>query len=110
VEADKRFGLVAAFRKPSSDPEWAQYLSDVARKHLADILNIKAGDLPKRFETEIREMHGQEKVPTLSAVMGALGIEGTRREELFRWSLFLYTDGDACPIEIHRYPHIAPKA
>jgi hypothetical protein len=95
--------------KPTSDAHWAQSLSDAAREQLAKVLNKPPGRLPKTLENKRRKLHRKGRVPTISALLADVGIEGTRLGEMFRWSLYLYTDGDACPFEIRQYPHLVPK-
>jgi len=110
VQADRQFALEARFSRPSTDAEWAQYLSDVARGHLAAMMEVSPGDLPKSLEGYRKKLHSKQRVPTVAAVLAEIGLEGTRNAELFRWSLFLYTDGEACPLEIRQYPHLVPRA
>lgn len=98
------------FVKPSRDPEWAQALSDTAREHLSPFLNVSTANVPDKLEAIRSKSHKLLRVPTIAAVVAETGIEGARRLEMFRWSLYLYTDGDACPLEIRQYPHIGSKA
>lgn len=95
--------------KPSTDEHWAQTLSDNAREHLSKMLEVPVAQLPRHLEQMRQKLHKNLRVPTMAAIVAETGIEGTRREETFRWSLYLYTDGDATPIEIRRYPHLVPK-
>jgi len=98
------------FKKPSTDEHWAQALSDIARVHLSKMLGTQTGKLPSRLEDIRKGLHEKGRVPTVAAVIREGGIESNRREEEFRWSLYLYTDGDASPVEIRQYPHLIPKS
>jgi hypothetical protein len=98
------------FTKPSADGQWAQILADSGREHLSSMLGISPNNLPSHLESIRQRLHEEHRVPTIAAVLGETGIEGIRREEVFRWSLNLYTDGDATPLEIRQYSHIATKA
>lgn len=110
VQTDRQYTLDAKFTRPSTDAEWAQYLSDIARGHLASMVEVGPADLPKTLEGYRKKLHAKLRVPTVAAVLAEIGLEGTRNAELFRWSLFLYTDGEACPLEIRQYPHLVPRA
>jgi hypothetical protein len=105
--AEKRYTL--KFAKPSSDGHWAQALSDVAREHLAGLFGTSVSKLPEHLENLRRKLHQKQKVPTVTAILGEAGVEGARSEEVFRWSLYLYTDGDASPFDLRQYPHLVKK-
>lgn len=107
VRADRLYSL--NFTKPRTDSHWAQSLSDAAREHLAKEIGIKPTDLPDKLEEIRTGLHKQRKVPTLSAVLASVGIEGARKEEFFRWSLHVYADGEACLFELRQFPHLARK-
>lgn len=101
---------VRTFARRSSDGEWAQSLSDLALSHLAAMLHRSPGMTPGLLQDEIIKFFADHRVPTLSAVIRELGIQGGRAEEAFKWSLYLYADGEACPFEIRRYPTISRRA
>lgn len=105
----KQYSLDFTKPSPSTDEHWAQTLSDTARKHLAKTLDIKATELPNHLDKIRKELHQKNRVPTVSAVIGETELEGARKEEVFRWSLYLYTDGDASPLEIRQYAHFVSK-
>lgn len=106
--SDKKYLL--NITKRTTDAHWAQTLSDAAREYLAEQVQEKPSDLPQFLERIRKRLHSNHRVPTISAILGEAGVEGARSEELFRWSLYLYTDGDACPFDVRQYPHIIKKA
>jgi len=101
---------VRTFTLRSSDGEWAQSLSNLALAHLAAVLNRSPGMTPVLLEDQINELFADHRVPTLRAVIRELGVQGGRAEEVFKWSLYLFTDGEACPFEVRRYPTISRRA
>ena len=101
---------VRTFARRSSDGEWAQSLSDLALAHLAAVLNRPPGMTPVLLEDQINKLFADHRVPTLRVVIRELGVQGGRAEEVFKWSLHLYTDGEACPFEVRRYPTISRRA
>jgi len=98
------------FKKPATDGHWAQVLSDIAREHLARILVIPIATLQTHLEGICKKLHAEHRVPTVASLIAEVEVESARREEVFRWSLYLFADGDACPFEIRKYPHIVLKA
>lgn len=97
------------FAKPSKDSVWAQSLSDIAKEHLSKLLDKEPLELERHLETIRTQFHEEGKVPTIAAIVAEAGLDGTRQEEVFRWSLYLYADGDACPYELRQYPHLMRK-
>lgn len=97
------------FSKPSTDQHWAQALSDSARQHLSGALDVPVAQLPRYLDKIRQDILKAMRVPTVAAIVSESGVEGTRREETFRWSLYVYADGDAAPLEIRQSPHLVPK-
>jgi hypothetical protein len=92
------------FRHRSSDGEWAQALSDRALLHLANILEITPNEAPDLLEEQLNKFHANNQLPIVGAIVTSLGIEGARSQEIFKWSLYLFTDGETCPLDIRQYP------
>jgi hypothetical protein len=101
---------VRTFARRSSDGEWAQALSNLALAHLAGTLNRTADMTPDLLEQQINKLFRENRVPTVRAVLDELGIQGGRAQEAFKWSLYVYADGERCPFEVRRYPTISPRA
>ena len=102
VTKDDKFAL--EFPKKKTDQEWAQSMSDRALEHLAEILKRTPDKVPDLLESRRKKILRSGRVPTLDAVIADLEIEGGRAQELFRWSLYVYTDGPTCPFDLRRHP------
>jgi hypothetical protein len=109
LQVDRRYRLNEDFAKPSIDAEWAQYLADMAQSHLGKLLDEEPAAVPAILEKQRKKLHAADRVPTVAAIMSGIGIDGSRTQEKFKWSLFLYMDGGLSPLEIHRYPHLVPS-
>ena len=89
---------------------WAATLSSQALEYLQGPLredNIvrarnKLGDTVDHLIEEMRD-------PTISAIAEYLGIVGGRDQEVFRWAMLLYFDGERCPFELRYHPRVARK-
>lgn len=92
--------------KPSKDAQWAQLLSDHARELMAGSRAITPREFTELLDRTRRKLLRGYKVPTVTAVVDAMGVVGPTAQEEFRWSLYLYADGDASPFEVRRFPHL----
>jgi len=104
---DDKYELV--FRHRDTDGEWAQALSDLALVHLSKLLNKPPQDVPEYLEAKIEDFYRNRSLPTLERLAMVLDIGGGRAEEVFKWSIYLYTDGEACPFDIRHYPVLLKK-
>lgn len=93
-----------SFQNRTGDKQWAQALSDLALPHLAEVVGKTPDALPKYLEKQRNSLLKARRVPTVNAIVASLGIEGGREAEVFKWSLEVYTDGEACPFDIRRHP------
>ena len=98
------------FSRRSSDGEWAQALSNLALAHLADMLNRTTDTAPLFLEQEMNRLFRESRVPSVRVMLDELGIQGGRAEELFKWSLYVYADGETCPFDVRRYPVLYRRA
>lgn len=92
------------FPKGANDGQWTQRLADRASRHLGKILNEKPAQIFDLIDQKRKELHGQNKIPTISAIVAKLELKTAREEEVTRWSLFVYADGGASKWRIRRYP------
>ena len=101
---------IRAFATRSSDGEWAQALSDMALAHLAGMLNRTTNTAPLFLEQEMNRLFRENRVPSVRVMLDELAIQGGRAEELFKWSLYVYADGERCPFDVRRYPVLYRRA
>lgn len=95
---------ISNFQRKNTDGQWAQALSDIALLYLGKFLDKKPDDIFDYLDKIRSEFHKESRIPTVDDLVTKIGIIGTRNQEIFRWSLYMYVDGDACPFEIRRYP------
>jgi hypothetical protein len=101
--------MESAFEKPHTDDAWAQALADRGQEHLARLLSTKTASVPDRLDAARKRCHREGKVPKLENIATELKVTGARDQELFRWSLYLYTDGDASHFDVRRSPHLVQR-
>ncbi len=89
--------------------EYAQVFSDLALEHLSKLIQKPTPKIPSLLADSSDELLRSKRVPTINSIADNLKIESGRQRELFRWSLYLYADGETSNIEVHRYPIISRK-
>ena len=97
-------GYTRRFRHRDSDEDWAQALSDLALQRLARLLGVEPQDVPAHLEERIMRFHTRAALPTLDGLAADLGISGGRALEGFKWTMYMYMDGETCPFDIRSYP------
>jgi len=108
--AEREDGYTLVFRHRSADGEWAQALSDLALPHLARVLSKAPDEIPDLLESSLKVFYQKEQLPTLHDLASSFGIESGRAEEVFRWSIYIYTDGETCPFDIRHYPVLVRRS
>lgn len=98
------------FRHRGRDEEWAQALSDQALLYVAKVLNMALNDVPDHLNNIMKQFYRDGELTTLEAIISEIGIEEGRKQEKFKWALYLYTDGDTCPFEIRHYPVLRSRS
>lgn len=101
-EQENKYVLQFAHRQ--TDQEWAQALSDAALLHLARILDKDPVQIPDLLTKYINKFFKQRRVTTVDAIVADIGIESESKQELFKWSLFMFTDGEKAAFDIRRFP------
>ncbi|HUW13304.1 MAG TPA: hypothetical protein VM537_26505 [Anaerolineae bacterium] len=95
---------ILALEHKHTDEDWAQALSDLALLHLAGILRRTAAETIEYFKALLEHLFDERRLPTIEALLTEVDISGGRSEEVFKWSLYVFTDVDNCPFDIRRYP------
>lgn len=90
--------------------EYAQVFSDLALEHLAKLIPTPPAQVPSALLKAADRLLESKRVPTIDSVAETLNIGSGRQRELFRWSLYIYADGEASKVEVYRYPIISRKA
>ena len=96
--------FISTFQERETDQEWAQAMSDRALEHLAEILKKRPDEIPDLLDDCRNKLLDSRRIPKLDIIIRHFEIEGGRSQELFRWSLHLYTDGPTCPFDIRHFP------
>jgi hypothetical protein len=107
---DREGGYVRDFRHKDTDAEWAQALSELALRHLARLLNQPPEDTAAFLEARVASFFAQTKLPTLDALAADLGIPRGRAREVFKWTVYMYTDGPDCPFDIRAFPVVLKRS
>ena len=94
------------FEHRNSDEEWAQALSDIARSHFAKMLEKEPKKMPELLKKYLTKFFKDKQVPTIEDLVKELGVKDGRSKKIFKWSLYLYADGETCPFDIRRSPHL----
>jgi hypothetical protein len=97
-------GYARDFAHRTSDADWAQALSDLALRHLARLLGQPPEETPAFLEARLADFFDRRQLPTLDGLADELGIARGRARELFKWTVYMYTDGGACPFDIRSFP------
>jgi hypothetical protein len=95
------------FVPADTDQQWVNALADQAKLHLESYLKKKylknqSKSVDDRIEAAIKAIHDNGELPTLRTLMDLQNLETNRDAEHFRWALYLYLDGDDCPITLRR--------
>lgn len=107
-EVDNKY--VLRFRHRNTDREWAQGLSDQGLLFLSKLLEKTPGETPEIIKNHLLNFHKSEVLPSLEGLSSQIGIVGGgRKEEIFKWAMYLYTDGEACPLDIRHFPVLVFK-
>lgn len=101
--------FVLNFSERATDLEWAQAMSDRALEHLAQILKKNPDKVSDFLEAIRKRLFRSRRVPTLDAISSDLEMEGGRQQELFRWSIYVYTDGPTCLFDVRRHPVLSSR-
>jgi hypothetical protein len=93
------------FVPADTDQQWVNALADQARLHLESYLKEKylknqSKSVADRIKAAVTEIHDSGEVATLRTLVDLQGLENSTDAEQFRWALYLYLDGDDCPIRL----------
>jgi hypothetical protein len=102
-------GLSTQFTIPRAAAECAQVFSDLALEHLSKLMQVSPAEVVDKLLASRKRLLQQQQIPVLDTVASDQNITSGRDRELFRWSLFLYADGEASRLDIHRYPVLTTK-
>ena len=89
------------------DTRWIEVLSGKALKHLAKLLQCRTSEVPGTIKDTWKALTRDGEIPSLKRAAQELGFWENTNAEPFRWSMYVYTDGPRCPLEIRRYPAIS---
>jgi hypothetical protein len=103
-------GFQLNFTHPKTGPEYAQVFSDLALEHLGKIMHKQPANVTAEVLSASDKLLRSRQIPTVDQVAAFFHITSAREMELFRWSVFVYTDGEASRFDIHRYPILANKS
>ncbi len=98
-----------SFLPKNTDGEWAQKFSDLSWSYLATTIHLTNSQFRDKLETVLETFHKQGQLTRLPEVVDEFEISGGRKEEVFRWALYLYTDGDSCPFDVRHFPVLLKK-
>jgi len=103
-------GYTRQFRHQTSDGQWAQALSDLALQHLARLLGQSPEEVPAFLEELLAGYYEQQRLPTLGSIAADVGIGRGRALELFKWTIYMYLDGETCDFDLRAYPVLLKRA
>jgi hypothetical protein len=90
------------FVPADNDPRWVNALAEQAKLHLEPYLTNENESVDDGITAAINAIHNGGGLSTPRALADRQDFDTNRDEEQFRWALYLYLDGDACPITLRR--------
>lgn len=90
------------FVVPTNDAQWINALADQAKGLLGQYLRGHSKPVDERIASTLKTIHTSGVSPTPGTLADRQKFGTNKEKEQFRWALYLYLDGEACPFQLRR--------